>query len=267
MTVYIEYVLIDNFIIDFLLLKTTFLITGIFMPKLRLIICSVIGAVFALLYPLLVVNKLIVIIIKAVFGLVLAFFAGKFKNIKEYVKFTAIFLGLTFFIGGAIIGVFSILGLNYSSEYSVGLMILPVYVCIVAVGRFIRVLYRKKDVVSFTATAEILFGNQTVKLNAFFDTGNALYDGFSPVIIVNYRLIKPILTPELFKTAKKIRIATSAGQDEKFLLKPTAVVIYSSDKKNIFYNVRVCVVDGGFNGYDAILHPALMEKGYEQIAV
>ena len=267
MTVYIEYVLIDNFVIDFLLLKTAFLITGIPVPKLRITFCSLLGAVFALFYPLIVVNKFVIIIIKGLFGLVLAFFAGKFKNAKEYLTFTAVFMGLTFFVGGAIIGVFSLLGLDYSADYSVGLMILPVYIFIKSVGRLVRVFYRKKDVVGFTASAELVFGSQSIKINGFFDTGNALYDGFSPVIIVSCLTIKPILTPELLKTAKKIRIDTAAGQDEKILLKPSAVVIYSGDKKNIFYNVRVCVADSDFNGYDAILHPALMENDYEQVAL
>ena len=267
MTVYIEYVLIDNFVIDFLLLKTAFLMTGSPISKFRIIICSIFGALFALFYPLIVVNKFVLIIIKALFGLVLAFFAGKFKRAKEYATFTALFLALTFFVGGAIVGFYSVLGVDYSSEYSIGIMILPVYLFMVGVGRLVRVFYRKKDVAGFTANAEIIFGNQSVKLNGFFDTGNALYDGFSPVILVSYRIIKPILTTELLKTAKKIRIDTAAGQGKKILLKPTAVVIYSGDKKNIFYNVRVCVASEGFCGYDAILHPALMERDYERIAV
>ena len=267
MTVYIEYVLIDNFVIDFLLLKTSFLIAGKKLSKLRLVICSLLGAVFALLYPLIVSSELVITVVKILFGLFLAFSSGKFANLKEYITFTSIFLGLTFFVGGAIIGTFSLLGLNCFAEYSIGLMILPVYMVIKAITRIIRIIYRKKDVYGFTAKFKIFFGERSIMLNGFFDTGNSLYDDLSPVIVVSKRAIMPVITPNLLKNSKKITIETATGKESKFLLKPDRILIYYGQDMNIFYNVSVCVIDKIFNGYDAVLHPALMEKHYEQIAL
>ena len=263
MTVYIEYVFIDNFVIDLLLLLTAFKITGKTVSRVRLIVCSLSGAVFALIYPLITENPLFITAAKILFGLFLAFIAAKFSCFKDYAAFTAVFLGLTFFVGGAIIGVFSLFGLDYSAEYSIGLMILPVYIALAAIKRLITFFYRKKDLSGLITDAEIVCGGKSVKIKGFFDTGNGLYADFSPVIVVKKSAVSPLLNIAFMKNLKRISLSTAVGTDKKISFKPDAVVIYSGGKKNIFNNVRVCVVNGGFSGYDAILHPALMEKENE----
>ena len=268
MTVYVEYVLIDNFVIDLLIFKTAFKITGKNVSPARLVACSLLGAVFALLYPLITENVFIVTAAKILFGLFLTFCAAKFSSAKDYATFTAVFLGLTFFVGGIIIGVFSLLGLDYSGEYSIALMIMPVLITLSAVKKLVTYFYRRKDVSGLTVNLELVCGEVTAKLKGFFDTGNGLYADFSPVIVVTKSAVAPLINPIFMKSVKYIALATAVGEDKKISFKPDAVVIYSGGKKNIFNNVRVCVVDKAFSGFDAILHPALMEnKNEEKIAL
>ena len=85
--------------------------------------------------------------------------------------------------------------------------------------------------------------------------------------MVNKRAVAHILTPVLFKTAKYITVNTAVGKEKKISFKPDMLVIYSGENKNIFYNVRVCLADKAFNGYDAVLHPALKEAKNERVAV
>ena len=267
MTVYIEYVFIDNFFIDLMLFKTAFKITGREVSRLRLITCSALGAVFALIYPLITDNALIITIAKILFGLLLTFSAAKFYSAKEYASFTAVFLGLTFFTGGAIIGAFSLFGIEYSSEISIAFMVLPVYILIRFMTALIRYFYRAKDLSGLVVKTEIVCGGKSVVLRGFFDTGNALYDGLTPVIVVSSRAVAPIITPALLKSAKRITVHTAVGTEKKISFKPDMLVIYSGEIKNIFYNVRVCVADKTFNGYDAILNLAFKEAKNERIAV
>lgn len=260
MTVYVEYVFIDNFVIDLILFKTAFKITGKSVPRLRLIVCSLFGATFALFYPLITENTVIITAAKILFGLFLTFCAAKFSCLKDYASFTAVFLGLTFFVGGIIIGAFSLLGLDYSAEYSVALMILPVWLAVSGVIKLVRYFYRNKDLSGLTTAVKIVCNGKAVNVKGFFDTGNALYDGLSPVILVSYKAVKSVLGVSTLKNAKYLTIKTAVGEEKKICFKPDAVAIYSGEKKHIFYNVRVCVVNTEFSGYDAILHPALMEK-------
>lgn len=260
MTVYVEYVFIDNFVIDLLLFKTVFAVMGKSVPRLRLVLCSLLGAAFALLYPLITANTVVIIAAKILFGLFLTFCAAKFSCVKDYAVFTAVFLGLTFFVGGIIIGAFSLFGLDHSAEYSVALMVLPVFIAVWGIEKLVRYFYRSKDLLGLTAAFEIVCDGKTVKLKGFFDTGNALYDGFSPVIIVSRRAVKSVLGVSALKNAKYLTVKTAVGEEKKICFKPDAFAIYSGEEKHIFYNVRVCVVNTEFSGYDAILHPALMEK-------
>lgn len=267
MTVYVEYVFIDNFFIDLMLLKTAYTITGRSMPRGRLILCSFSGAVFAVLYPLITDNIIIITAAKILFGLLLVFIAAKFSSAKEYLCFTAVFFGLTFFTGGAIIGAFTLLGADYSSEISIALMVLPVYILVRFANALIRYFYRAKDLSGLIVKTEIFCGEKSVVLRGFFDTGNSLYDGLTPVIVVNSRAAAPIITPAILKNAKYITVSTAVGKEKKISFKPDMLVIYFGDKKNIFYNVRVCLADKAFNGYDAVLHYSLKGAENERIAV
>ena len=64
MTVYIEYAILDNFVIDWILLKATLSLTGRTAKKGRLFICSFIGAIFALITPLVYFNLVLSFFVK-----------------------------------------------------------------------------------------------------------------------------------------------------------------------------------------------------------
>ncbi|MBO4251363.1 MAG: sigma-E processing peptidase SpoIIGA [Clostridia bacterium] len=264
MTVYIEYVILDNFFIDFMLFKTAFKVTGKSMSRRRTVVCAAAGAIFALVYPLVTDNAVVISVVKVLFGLFLTFIAAKFSSVKDYAAFTAVFFGLTFFIGGAISGFYSLLGISAYSEFSVALTVLPVYLAMKAAIRLVRFFYRKKDISGLVVKAEIFCGERSVVLRGFFDTGNSLYDDLTPVIIVTKSAILPVLDVDLLKGAKQVTVETAVGKERKFSFKPDMLVIYSGGNKNIFNNVRVCVVNKVFSDYDAILHPAFMENGYER---
>ena len=258
MTVFIEYAFIDNFIIDYLIFKTTFKIAKKKVSVARILICSLIGAVFAVLYPLITANNFIITVVKIIFGLFLTFIAGKFNGIKDYINFTAVFLGVTFLLGGTLIGVYSILGINGSSEFSVALAFVPVYLIIYPVNKVIAYIFRKKDLSSFIAEVTVFFDGKSVTLCGFFDTGNNLYDGVNPVIVASKKAILPLISPKLIKTAKKISVKTVNGVSEKISFVPDKTVIYYGDKRNIFNNVTVCLTDENTGEYQVILHPSLI---------
>ena len=71
MVCYIEYVLLDNFVIDYLLLKAAFSVTGKTVKKLRLFLAAALGAVTAPLFPLIDVSAVIVFFLKLLIILLL----------------------------------------------------------------------------------------------------------------------------------------------------------------------------------------------------
>jgi len=256
MTVYIEYVIIDNLIIDYLILKATFAVMGISYKRRWLFLCAFFGAFVALLLPLFERLAIISTLVKVLTGLLLPLMATRYKSAREYYITALVFFLLTFLSGGAIIGVFTLLGISYSSEISIAVMVVPAYVIIKAVTGAVKGIYRKKDVMSAIFKVQIVKGKRRIFARGFIDTGNMLYDKDSPVIVCEKKLFYQILGNDLlFTKFKKIRLSTIASESENISFKVDSVQIYLNDRVNTINNVTVCLSEKSVGvEYDVILH-------------
>ncbi len=265
MEVYIEYAFADNFVMDFIIFRLTAKIAGKSVKTSRILICSFLSAAAALVFPLFSINGVFTVIFKILFGLLAVTVIGNFKNFKDYIFTALIFFTVTFLTGGAVFGVFYILGVDYSSEYALGLAFIPAIATTEIVSAVYKKIKRIKFTENFTVKTEIILNGVSVKCLGFFDTGNALYDGLSPVILIDKRAAEPFVAninnlPEF----NRITVNTASGSDRKLSVKNTQVVIYSGDKRNIFNNVTMAIADLSGNEFQVILHPDLMEVNNAQ---
>jgi len=266
MTVYIEYVLIDNFVIDYLMLKATFATTGKNVVKRWLFLSSFLGAVIALIYPLIQVHTAILTCIKICSGLLMVLISTRFSSPKSYYVHAVLFFFYTFLTGGVITGVFEIFNIPKNSEINIAFMAIFVYAVICAVMGVVKYVYRRKDVVSVTCRVDITAFGQMKIAKGFFDTGNGLYDGDSPVIICNKKFAEYFLFCDLSnKKIKKITVNTVNGKEDKFAFKIDSIKIYNGTRPNIYNNVVMCIADNIGEGYDVILHPALARMVDDEI--
>lgn len=262
MKVYVEYVLIDNFLIDYMLLKATFATTGKPVSRKRLFLVSALGATFALLLPLIEGVYIVGTLYKTFSGLLIVLLSSKHFTFREYYITTLTFFALTFLTGGAIIGVSEMLKIDYSSEPFIALIFAPVYLLIKIIGAVIRYFSRRNSVQTFLYKVKIINGKVEEIVQGFLDSGNTVYEGGLPVIFCTKSLAKKlILECSLKNPPFKIEIVTVSGRAQKTAFKISALEIYLGEKKNIFKGVTVCVADdSAFNGYQLILHPALFEE-------
>jgi hypothetical protein len=165
--------------------------------------------------------------------------------------------------GGAIIGIFGVLGINYNSEISIALMVFPAYLIIKSLIEIVSYFYHKKSIVNFIYKVEIFSEEKTYIANGFLDSGNTVYNEGKPIVFCVKSLAKKLIEKNPIKCEiKKIKIKTVNGESQKIAFKIDKLKIYKKDEPNILDNVTVCVVDdGAFDGYEIILHPALMEVG------
>ncbi|MCQ2387994.1 MAG: sigma-E processing peptidase SpoIIGA, partial [Clostridia bacterium] len=200
MTVYIEYVLIDNFVIDYLILKATFKITGNPAKKSRLFLSAFFGAFFALIFPLIDFNAYLTVIIKIASALIILLIANGYQTNKSYYVTSVIFLSLTFALGGAVIGVYSILNLDYSNELSIAFMILPVYLFVKVIMELINYFFSRSKEESYFVTCTLYAENESLTLRGFIDSGNSLYYDNKPVIVIDKKdLLKYFKCQLIFK--------------------------------------------------------------------
>ncbi len=270
MIIYIEYVLIDNFIIDYLLFKATFFIVKIKVKKARLFLSSVLGALFSLVYPTLKLNPVIFMIVKVLFGFFLVLISAKFRGLKAYYFSCLIFFSLTFLSGGVITGILNLFNISNLSEYSLALMFLPVYFLLKSAVKLITYIYKRKSTVSLLYKTEIYFNGKTVKGVGFLDTGNIAFNGSSPIIVASLNFVKQLFkNKEDFLRLSKITLSTVSGESEKFFFFADKIKIYFGTSPNIYNNVTVAIVKNLSFEFDVILNSSFTGENsegiYEQI--
>ena len=263
MAVYIEYVLLDNIIIDYLLLKYTFKLVRGKSGFWRLFFCAVLGAAFAAILPLVALPGWAAIPIKIAFSAALVWAAGNYATKKSYIFSFIVFNLYTFLLGGSVTGIFNVFGLPLDREYSVGLVIAAAYGLIRLTHRGVEAVYRRRNIYAYVSECEITLNGQTIKAKGFLDTGNRLYDRETdtPVVICSKSIAFRLSNN--FKTrlgGKKIKIVTAAGTDEITVFKIDSLKIYNGDKANIYDNVLLGVARTAFreSGYDLIIHSEMV---------
>lgn len=258
MTVYIEYVLVNNTIIDYCILKAAFTAAGKRVKKGRLLYCSVFAAALSLVFPLLNFNKIIVALLKIAAGLIIMLVSAKFYTKKEFYVCAVLFFAFTFAFLGAMIGISALVGYDFSSSPFVSLSFIPVFIIYKAFTGAIKFFYRRKNIEKSKVKAVLLSGEVAVTSDGFIDSGNGVYDGDSPVIFCTEETGKKLISTFPLPKIKKIKIKTVSGEKELPAIKLDCVKIYFNDNPNIYNDVTACFSkDIKGQGYDVILHPDL----------
>lgn len=264
MVVFVEYVLIDNLIIDYLMLKATFNLTGITINKRRLFLCAFFGAIVSLVYPLL--SSLVVLesLLKIFSGLLMVLLASSYKSLKSYYINAVIFFCFTFLTGGAILGVFSLFNIEPSGEVSVALMVIPVYLILKGLTQVVQYFFSRSTVATFTYKVKVKAFDKTTTLRGFLDTGNNLFDGDNPVVVCDKRVFMSILGDNIAKAKlKRLEIITASGKSRNFCFELDQLILYIDDKENKFNNVTLCLSNKNCGeDFDLILHPQLLGVDY-----
>ncbi len=233
MTVYIEYVLIDNFIIDYSLLKVALTLTGAPVSKRRLFLCGILGATVAVAFPLLDFNAVLTAVIKLLSGGLLVCLSAKFKSVKQGYKTGAIFLLLTFAVGGGIMAAFWLFGIDYGKEICTAVVFVPVLLLLKFSRSTISAIVKKREISALKKRCELVLKNgEKITGTGFVDTGNGLSFNGAPVIMAN----KDFATEAFAKCPRKIYktvYATAGGLAETAVMEIESVTVFSEGSPHI----------------------------------
>ena len=119
MQVYIEYAFLDNFIIDFILLKLSYTCARVKTSVLRLFVATIVGTMFAIVVPLFSLNNIVLLPLKLFVGVLIVYIGAIFNNFKHYVISTFYFFAFTFLSGGVIIAVFNLALIDYKVYFNI----------------------------------------------------------------------------------------------------------------------------------------------------
>lgn len=220
MTVYIEYALLENFLIDGMLLYLAFRAAKAPFKWKKLCFSAFFGAAFALLFPLLSLPFWGSYCLKFAVGFLLCLLTFppiKNKNdVGRYALTCALFFLLSFAFAGvifAIFGSFSFSGNGYQMAQTPFVFVLcSALAFLIFIINLVRKIYKKQTIFRHIYDCAILFEQRRVAILGFLDSGNLATSKGAPVCFLSPEIAFEIWESSLFSPQGEITIQTLGGE-------------------------------------------------------
>lgn len=238
--IYIDELILLNFIIDYVILSTLTSLLKKNIKKRRILLSCLVGEI-SILYLFISMNTILLFLFKTILGIFMIIILYGYSDIKTLIKELLYFYIICFFLGGTLY-YFKIEDLI---SYQYILLLIPI---IMNIYKYFE--YNLKSILKTRYRVNIYLNDDKVLyLNGFLDTGNTLIDPYSgnKIIIIN----KKVNENYFFVPYNTINNTS--------LLKcfnPKIVYIEGIGKRN---DITVGITNKKFKGYNCLLNYKLME--------
>ncbi len=215
MEIYIEYALLENFLFDGILLTLALFAAKRKIKWRKVCFSAGVGAVFAVLYPLLKLPEFLGTLFKMAVGLLLCLLVeDRLKTRKEWGRYalTSVF----FFIfsvsfGGTLLGIYGSGTRVPSALVFVGFAVLSL-----AALLLVKKLYARREIHKNVYPCIVKNGERTISTEAFSDSGNLARKNGKPVCFLSPELFYELYGEEILKgegqVCDEMAITTLAGE-------------------------------------------------------
>ncbi len=207
MTIYIDVVLIENLIMNFIILLATGIILKEEIKVIRIIIASLLGAVYSIVSYMSILEIYSSMILKIILSVLIVYIAFNPQTMKRMWKDILIFYLTSFVFGGAAFALIYIVkpqeilmknGL-FLGTYPLKTIILGsilAFIVLILAFKVVKSKITKKDML---CEIEIQLNGQKIQTSAMIDTGNLLKEPISntPVIVVEHTLLYDCIPKEI----------------------------------------------------------------------
>ena len=261
MVVYLDILLLENFIVNTFLIYITAQTLKINTKFRFLILSGFIGSLYVLtlIYPYL--QFLTSLFFKILIAILMMIIAFRKVPLLFYIKASCIFIMYSFFLGGFCFFIeFSYTNAltlqNGWKVYPNKFIIMVIMISYITVHRIVIYIKDRKDISKLIYNVEIVFGERIININAFLDTGNELKEPATnlPVIVVEKNIFTDLNLNENDKYYIPFQLANgTSGFMEGF--KPSKVSI-NINGSYMCSEVIIALTDAKFsriNDYNALL--------------
>lgn len=207
MTIYIDVVLIENLIMNFIILLATGIVLKEKIKTVRLLLASLLGAIYSVISYMSILEIYSNIILKIILSVVIVYVAFNPQTMKKMWKDILIFYLTSFVFGGAAFALIYIVkpqdilmknGL-FLGTYPLKTIILGAivaFIIIITAFTIVRTRITKKDMF---CKVEIQINGKKIETTAMLDTGNLLKEPITntPVIVVEHTLLYDCIPKEI----------------------------------------------------------------------
>ena len=214
MTIYIDVVLIENLLMNYIILFATGVILKVNIKHMRLILASLIGAIYTIIAYMSAFKIYSNIGLKFVLSVIMIYIAFNPKSVKKLFKFTLIFYLTSFVFGGAAFALIYIVkpqdilrnnGLILNSD-SLKVIFISAIIAFVIIIIGFKVVKNKISAKDMYCHINIKLNHKEIETKAMIDTGNFLKEPITntPVIVVEHTMLYDCIPKEILNHLENI---------------------------------------------------------------
>lgn len=214
MTIYIDIVLIENLIMNYIILLATGIIAKEKIKHIKLILASLLGAIYTLIAYVNILEIYTNFALKILLSILIVYIAYNPQNVNKMWKMLLLFYLTSFAFGGAAFALIYIVkpqdilmknGL-FLGTYPLKTIILGTAIAfgiIITAFSIVKSKITKKDIIY---DIEIKMNNKLIKTKALVDTGNMLKEPISnmPVVVIERVLLYNCVPKEILNNLESI---------------------------------------------------------------
>lgn len=214
MTIYIDVVLIENLIMNYIILFTTGLILKLKIQPIRILIASLLGAIYSIIAYAGVLKIYSSFILKIVLSVLIVYIAFNPQSVKKMWKDLLIFYLTSFVFGGAAFALIYIVkpqdiimknGL-FLGTYPLKTVMLGAVIAFIVIITAFSIVKSKISKKDMFCEIETKINNKIVRTKAMIDTGNMLKEPITntPVVVVEHTLLYECIPKEILNNLENI---------------------------------------------------------------
>lgn len=214
MTIYVDVVLIENLLMNYIILFATGVILKVNIKHMRLVLASLIGAIYTIIAYMSAFKIYSNIGLKFVLSVIMIYIAFNPKSVKKLFKFTLIFYLTSFVFGGAAFALIYIVkpqdilrnnGLILNSD-SLKVIFISAIIAFVIIIIGFKVVKNKISAKDMYCHINIKLNHKEIETKAMIDTGNFLKEPITntPVIVVEHTLLYDCIPKEIINHLENI---------------------------------------------------------------
>lgn len=285
MQIYIEYVVLDNLIIDFLILYLVGMTTKSKFGKWNWVLALLQGISYAIITPFLTFNTYVVLLLKFLFSLLIVLSLKKYCNFKEFAVHYLLFITFTFVFGGLCYALLLALDIPYNANglilngyvLPISVLLLLAFIYVILLVKFIAYYHKQKHIRQYYYDVVLTIGGKDYFVRGFLDSGNMLYDETlaSPVVVLALRSFCKIFKKFPFekfvldnveacdlKNAHYIKVKSVDSMKNMLVFTADKITIRTMNTQIERQNVSLGISGKNFGGqFECLLHSDLMGEG------
>ncbi len=214
MTIYIDVILVENLMMNYIILLATGIVAKVKIKQFRLVLASLIGAIYTIISYMKILNLQFSFVFKIILSIIIVYAAYNPQRMSKMWKILLIFYLVSFVFGGVAFSLIYIvkpqevlmkngmfLGTYPLKTIMLGAVI--AFLIIIATFKIVKNKISKKDVIY---DIEVMINDKKIKARALIDTGNMLKEPITntPVIVIEKALLYECLPKEILNHLENI---------------------------------------------------------------